>query len=93
MIALHTIEETLAIVARIRTVPDADLHRAATGLSLKTVLSLAVLVGQLDELARAAAAHVAQPKDLAAWADLQERLIKAVYLPLPQSQEPSHGEG
>lgn len=88
-------QEAIAIAERIRATPDAEMQRAATGLSLQAICSLAILAHQLDDLARAAAEHVARPRDLEAWATLQEHLVRAAYLPLPNSsasQEPGHGQ-
>lgn len=90
-----TFQEALAVAERIRATPDAEMPRAATGLSLQAICSLAILAHQLDDLARAAAEHVARPRDLEAWEALQEHLIRARYLPLtqsPASQEPGHGQ-
>ncbi len=97
---LHTFEEALAIARAIQATPDADLKRAATGLSLKAILSLAALAHDLDELARAAAAvpmsldqaaFVMAPGDFALFADLRSRLVEAGYLN-PENEEADNGQ-
>ena len=81
-----------------------DPRRALDGASVAALLSLAVLAGQFDRLAQAAAALHADPdraafvltdEEFALFEDLQEQLVAAGYLPLPETQqkEPAHGEG
>lgn len=81
----HSFEEAMAVARRIHATPDAQMDRAATGLSLRDVTSLAILVHQLDEIAQAAAAFSIANRDLTAWATLQEHLLAAGYLPIPNT--------
>ncbi|GJD93397.1 hypothetical protein [Methylobacterium iners] len=92
-ISLLTVEETIAAASRVRMTDDANLRRAATGLSLNAICSMAVLVGQLDAIARSAAAYSTGTPDPDRYAELQERLLAAGYLPLPRAiaEEPVDG--
>lgn len=94
-IHLLTVDETLAAAERLRATSDAELRRAATGLSLNAIASLAVLAHQLNEIAIAAAAYATGTPDLGLYADLQERLLAAGYLPLrkfPAPEEAANGQ-
>lgn len=89
---LHTFDEALSIARKLRSTPDPELQRAATGLSLKAILSLAVLAHQLDELAQSAAAYVTGTPTPEHYAALQERLLAAGYLPLPKFPAPQEAD-
>ena len=100
-VKLLPLQEALAAAAAIRkrytACEDAGLdpRRALDGASVAALLSLAVLAGQFDRLARTAAPFSLKPQDFALFEDLQEQLVAAGYLPLPETQqkEPAHGEG
>ena len=97
-----------AIAAAHRIFERADtalsLRRALTGVPDRELISIVILVRQLDVIARAAAAvpmtldqavFVMVPADLALFAELRGLLTASGYLP-PEThtaEEPAHGEG
>lgn len=88
-------EEAMAVAKRIHSTPEAKLSRAVTGLSLNAIVSLAILVVQLDAIAQASAAAHAAPTDLSRNAALRELLLAAGYLPelTTATEEAAHGQG
>ena len=90
----QAVEAAAALRARIDTALDA--RRAITGTSTAAIVSIAVLVGQLDAIAQAAAVFSINNRDHAAWERLQELLLSTGHLPLPETspaQETTHGQG
>lgn len=83
-IPLLTVPQAIEAAAALCQRVDGALTvaRALTGVPDATVVSIAILVGQLDTIARAAAAFSLADRDLDAWSTLQEHLLAAGYLPL-----------
>ncbi|TXN71629.1 hypothetical protein [Methylobacterium sp. WL6] len=96
LLPLLTIPETLEVAAALRSRLETarDARRAITGASTSAIASMAVLVGQFDAIAKAAAIFTLRNRDHAAWEDLQALLLTTGHLPLPEltAQEPTHGE-
>ena len=92
---LLTVPQAVEAAAALRRRVDSalDARRAITGLSTSAIVSIAILVGQFEAIAQAAAAYSCRATDHATWVRLQELLIEAGYLPLPAHQEPPHGQG
>lgn len=95
----QAIEAAAALRQRIDTAIDA--RRAITGTSTAAIASMAVLIGQLDAIARAAAEvdldrhNLHDPEDAFRAAYVAGLLRIAGYLSFPETtaQEPTHGEG
>lgn len=90
-----TVERARDLRARIDVASDP--RRVVTDLSMSTIASLAILVGQLDEIAATAAASLSDPHDIDPRISLRKQLIATGHLPLSPStepaKEPAHGEG
>lgn len=107
-VRLLTLQETITVAEQARARANRepfDPRRALDGLSMTAIISMTVLIHQLDSVAQAAAraedtwrrAHAGEVEGTAA-ADVSDdliRLLKAAgYLPLPLTSEPeeaAHG--
>lgn len=107
-VKLWTFPDTMAAAARVRALADRepfDARRAIDGTSIMAIISMAVLVDQLDVIVKAAAraedawrrAYVGEIEstEAAAASDELIRLLTAsAYLPLPatpETEEAAHG--
>ncbi|GJD97749.1 hypothetical protein [Methylobacterium iners] len=95
VVPLLSVHQTLAAVSALRERCDRSLTlaRGLVGVSDVTIASMIVLVEQLDAIARSAAAYSTGTPDPDRYAELQERLLAAGYLPLPRetAKEPADG--
>ena len=100
-----SVGEAIAAAHRIFERADSalSLRRALTGVPDRDLISIVILVRQLDGIARAAAAvpmtmdeasFVMTSGDFALFSGLRQQLAAAGYLPLETSpaEEPAHGE-
>jgi hypothetical protein len=87
--------ETIAAADRIFDLVDKSLtvRRGLERATDRELLSIVIYVRQLDAIAKAAARYSIRGTDMFAWSELQQLLLVPGYLPLPQNQEPPHGQG
>lgn len=94
-VPLLTVSEAVAAARIVADCANAgsDVRRAISGLSTSAIASIAILVEQLDRIAKGAADFSCRSNDMAAWETLQQQLLSAGYLPLPEQKEAIHGQG